>query len=164
MLCFSVKCSSQHLYTRIAIYKICTQLYVIIFRQRGSISGRWFASLEFYRFHALVHDSVSGVVRWMDRIHVGLYAGRWRFVHSIFLGNGSHRKFGRTYISSLIFLLKFIKQAFYIFTMLFCRCWIFSWRCSCQISVHPVYRRRLPITKRIRSPKRSIALRVLKIG
>lgn len=45
-------------------------------RQRPPIPRRRFAQVEFHRFHALLHDRVSGVMRRVDRVYVGLYAGR----------------------------------------------------------------------------------------
>lgn len=53
--------------------------------------------MEFHRFHAFVHDRVSSAVWWMDRVDVGLYAGRRCIMHSILFSNCCNRKFSRMY-------------------------------------------------------------------
>lgn len=50
--------------------------HVSICRQRGTVPRQGLAAVEFHRLHALVHDRVSSTVWRMDRIHVGLHAGR----------------------------------------------------------------------------------------
>lgn len=47
--------------------------------------------MEFHRLHALVHDRVSGAVRGMDRVYVGLHARGRRFLHTVLSGHCRHR-------------------------------------------------------------------------
>ena len=63
-------------------------------RQHGPLPGWGHAPLELYGLYALVHDRVPGVVRRVDRVHVGLYAGRRRLMHPLFPGHCGDRKLG----------------------------------------------------------------------
>ena len=66
-----------------------------IFRKSDSIPvdrRRATASVELYQFLSFVHDSVQGVVRGMDRKHVGLHACRGLVVCTIFPRNCRNRK------------------------------------------------------------------------
>ena len=48
--------------------------------------------MELYGLYALVHDRVPSAVRRVDRVHVGLYAGRRRLLHPLFPGHCGDRK------------------------------------------------------------------------
>lgn len=50
------------------------------------------SQVELHRFSTLVHDRVSRAVRRMDRINVGLFAGRGTDVYTVLLGYRRHRQ------------------------------------------------------------------------
>lgn len=60
-------------------------------RQSRPIPGRRAAQMEFHRFHALLYDRIPSAVRRVDRIYVGLHAGRRRLLHTILLSYRRHR-------------------------------------------------------------------------
>ena len=66
-------------------------------RQCGSLPGQGPATVELHRLHALVHDRVPGAVWRVDRIHVGLHAGRRRVLYSVLFGHRSDRKSSSKY-------------------------------------------------------------------
>lgn len=60
-------------------------------RESAPIPRKRASQVELHRFFTLIHDSISGLVRRMDRVHVGLFT-RWRAdLHTVFLGYCGHR-------------------------------------------------------------------------
>lgn len=63
-----------------------------VFRRESEFVPRPRASqVELHRLLTLVHDSISCVMWRMDRIHVGLFAGRRTDMYTFFLGYRRHR-------------------------------------------------------------------------
>ena len=60
------------------------------------------SSLEFCRLHAQLHDRLPGLVRRVDRVHVGLHGRGVQGLRPVLPGHSRHRKSGRKY-QTLIF-------------------------------------------------------------
>lgn len=52
--------------------------------------------MELHGLHAQLHDRVPGALWGVDRVHVGLYAGGRRLMHTLLLGHRGNRQFGGT--------------------------------------------------------------------
>ena len=53
--------------------------------------------MELHRLHAQLHDRLPGLVRGVDRVHVGLYVGGqqgWQFCPDFLLVNGIGKRLG----------------------------------------------------------------------
>ena len=56
--------------------------------------------MELYRLHAQHNDSVSSVVRRVDRIHVGLPQSQWPSVRAILPSDSRHSQLGGKHTSA----------------------------------------------------------------
>ena len=65
-----------------------------LLRQGMRQVGLRHAQVELYRLHAQLHDRVQGLVRRVDRVHVGLHLRVRASVRSVLPGNRTRRKSG----------------------------------------------------------------------
>ena len=61
-------------------------------RQRGPVPSPGDAALELHRLYAQFHDCISGAVRGVDRVHVGLHVRRQQGLCAFFPRHCRHRK------------------------------------------------------------------------